>query len=86
MKVLKEQFPYRWCETEDHDRGWIEKFNYTTGSYINMYECDSPLQLMTAMEDVEYTKWLDPTGVPSYRKHRGDVIMSYHRAMERNND
>ena len=77
MKILKEQFPYRWCETEDHNRGWIEKFNYMTRRYINMYECDSPLQLMTAMEDVEYTKWLDPEGVPCYRDTRGDVVRGH---------
>lgn len=42
-----------------------------------MYECDSPLQLMTAMEDVEYTKWLDPEGVPCYRDTRGDVVRGH---------
>ena len=31
-----------------------------------MYECDSQLQLMTAIEDPEYPKWLDPEGVPCY--------------------
>lgn len=77
MKILKEQFPYRWCETEDHNRGWIEKFNYMTRRYTNMYECDSPLQLVTAMEDVEYTRWLDPEGVPCYRDNRGDVVRGH---------
>jgi hypothetical protein len=24
------------------------------------------MQLLTAMEDFEYTKWLDPEGVPCY--------------------
>ena len=28
--------------------------------------CDNELQLMTAMEDYEYTRWLDPDGVPCY--------------------
>jgi len=31
-----------------------------------MYLCDNELQLMTAMEDFEYTKWLDPDGVSCY--------------------
>ena len=31
-----------------------------------MYLCDNEMQLMTAMEDFEYTKWLDPDGVPCY--------------------
>ena len=34
-----------------------------------MYLCDNGMQLTTAMEDFEYTKWLDPEGVPAYRKH-----------------
>jgi len=31
-----------------------------------MYLCDNSMQLTTAMEDFEYTKWLDPDGVPCY--------------------
>lgn len=34
-----------------------------------MYECDSQLQLTTAMGDIEYTKWLDGT-VPCYTRNR----------------
>jgi hypothetical protein len=33
-----------------------------------MYLCDNEMQLMTAMEDFEYTKWLDPDRVPCYVK------------------
>jgi len=33
-----------------------------------MYLCDNEMQLMTAMEDFEYTKWLDPDMVPCYIK------------------
>ena len=33
-----------------------------------MYLCDNGMQLATAIEDPEYTKWLDPEGVPAYRK------------------
>jgi len=33
-----------------------------------MYHCDNEMQLMTAMEDFEYTKWLDPDRVPCYVK------------------
>ncbi len=31
-----------------------------------MYLCDNGMQLTTAMEDFEYTKWLDPERVPCY--------------------
>ena len=41
-----------------------------------MYECDSSRQLVTAMEDIEYCRWLDPEGVPCYRQGRGDVVKS----------
>jgi len=33
-----------------------------------MYLCDNGIQLTTAMEDFEYTKWLDPAGVHCYVK------------------
>jgi hypothetical protein len=33
-----------------------------------MYLCDNEMQLMTAMEDIEYAKWLDPDRVPCYVK------------------
>ena len=32
-----------------------------------MYLCDNGMQMTTAIEDFEYTKWLDPEGVPCYR-------------------
>ena len=76
MKVLKESYPYRFIESDAGDAGWIEKYNYITKRYSKMYECDSSLQLLTAMEDLEYTKWLDPEGVPCYRKNRGDSVIS----------
>ena len=76
MKVLQERFPYRWCESDNQDSGWIDKFNMNTKRYIRMYECDSPLQLVTAMEDYQYTLWLDTDNVPSYRENRGDVVKS----------
>jgi hypothetical protein len=31
-----------------------------------MYLCDNGMQITLAMEDFEYTKWLDPDGVPCY--------------------
>ena len=44
-----------------------------------MYDCDCPLQLTTAMEDEDYTKWLDPDRVPCYREDRGDVVKPPHK-------
>jgi len=33
-----------------------------------MYLCDNFMQFKTAIQDFEYTKWLDPAGVPCYVK------------------
>lgn len=74
MKILRETFPYRFVENETASAGWIEKFNDLTRRWFKMYECDSSLQLLTAMEDIEYCKWLDPQDIPCYREGRGDVV------------
>ena len=76
MKVLLEHYPYRFVENDVGDEGWIEKFNFNTKRYFKMYECESTLQMTTALEDIEYVKWLDPDDVPCYRQNRGDVVQS----------
>ena len=67
--ILLERSPYRYAEDENGERGYIEKFDASTRRWRLMYECDSRLQLLTAMEDYEYTKWLDPEGEPCYTKN-----------------
>ena len=38
--------------------------------YRDMYLCDNFIQIETAMEDFEYTKWLDPSPeVTAYAKN-----------------
>ena len=76
MKILKETYPYRFVENDNATAGWIEKFNFNTKRYFKMYQCESTLQMATAMEDIDYVKWLDPDGVACYRKNRGDVVKS----------
>lgn len=76
MKVLMEREGYRFIETGD--RGYIEKFEEATRRWRFMYECDSRLQLLTAMEDIDYTKWLDPAGVPCYRKDTAKPHRAYY--------
>ena len=44
----------------------FRKFDSWTKRYSDMYLCDNGMQLTTAMEDFEYTKWLDPERVPCY--------------------
>jgi hypothetical protein len=73
MKVLLERYPYRYVESGTLDNGFpdfrIQKQDYYTKRYRDMYLCDNSMQFTTAMEDFEYTKWLDPEGVPAYRKY-----------------
>ena len=47
----------------------IQKQDYYTKRYKDMYLLDNQMQMDTCIEDPEYTKWLDPDGVPAYRKH-----------------
>ena len=72
MKVIMERYPYRYVETGTLDNGFpdfrIQKQDEYTKRYKDMYLCDNGRQLTTASEDFEYTTWLDPAGVPAYRK------------------
>ena len=76
MTVLLERFPYRYVENGTLENGnpdyHIQKMDNYTRRYKDMYLCDNAMQLTTAMEDFEYTKWLDPAGVPCYIK--GEVL------------
>jgi|TARA_B100002019_G_C21209570_1_gene568628 hypothetical protein len=70
--VLLDRFPYRYVECGSLENGMpdyrIQKVDSWTGKYQDMYLCDNGMQMTTAMEDFEYTKWLDPAGVPCYIK------------------
>ena len=73
-KVLLERSPYRYVSVGDLDNGFpdyrIQKFDEWTKRYKDMYLCDNSMQISLAMEDFEYTKWLDPEGVPCYVRDR----------------
>ena len=76
--VLMERFPYRYIqvgilEINGKPDYRIQKVDSYTGRYRDMYLCDNEMQLMTAMEDFEYTKWLDPDRVPCYVKDDEDT-------------
>ena len=71
--VLLERFPYRYIQCGTLEINGmpdyrIQKANEYTKRYSDMYLLDNQMQLLTAMEDFEYTKWLDPEGVPAYVK------------------
>jgi hypothetical protein len=71
VKILLERFPYRYVEcgtleTNGMPDYRIQKANEYTKRYSDMYLLDNQMQLLTAIEDFEYTKWLDPERVPCY--------------------
>ena len=73
MKVILERFPYRYVECGILEINGmpdyrIQKADSWTKRYSDMYLLDNQVQLLTAIDDPEYTKWLDPEGVPCYIK------------------
>ena len=76
MNVIMERYPYRYVEVGELENGRpdfrIQKEDYYTKRYRDMYLLDNQMQLDTCLEDPEYTKWLDPEGVPCYVKNDSD--------------
>ena len=72
LTAIHERYPYRYVDVGILENGFpdyrIQKYNEDTGRYKDMYLCDNGDQLETAMEDFEYTKWLDPADVPCYNR------------------
>ena len=75
MNIIMERYPYRYVECGTLDNGFpdyrIQKVDSWTKRYKDMYLCDNSMQLTTAIEDFEYTNWLDPVGVPCYVGDKG---------------
>jgi hypothetical protein len=74
-KVLLEREGYRFVEAGILEINGkpdyrLQKQNYYTKRWNDIYLFDNSLQCSTAMEDFEYAKWLDPDRVPCYV--RGD--------------
>ena len=73
IEVVCHNEPYRYVEMEellDNGKGdyRIQKYNQFTGRYKDMYLCDNFMQFQLAIDDFEYTKWLDPARGPCYVK------------------
>tara|TARA_B100000963_G_C22636245_1_gene677781 strand:+ start:4126 stop:4353 length:228 start_codon:yes stop_codon:yes gene_type:complete len=73
MDVILEKFPYRYVQDgiiklNGKPDYRIQKYNEYTKRYNDMYLCDNVIQFDLAIEDTDYTKWLDPEGVPCYVK------------------
>ena len=74
IEVLVQNDPYRYVKMPDllengHPDYRIQKWNNHNG-YKDMYLCANYMQFKTAIDDFEYTKWLDPAGVPCYVKDK----------------
>ena len=73
--IILERYPYRYVtvgtlEINGMPDYRIQKWNEWTKRYSDMYLCDNGMQFEIALEDVEYTKWLDPDPeVGAYRKY-----------------
>lgn len=72
-KVLLEREGYRFVtkgvlEINGKPDYRLQKRDYYTKRWNDIYLFDNELQCLTAMEDIEYAKWLDPEGVPAYVK------------------
>ena len=74
MKVISERFPYRYVECGVLENGFpdyrIQKYDERTKRHSDMYLCDNGQQLMLAIEDFNYTLWLDPSRPPCYVRDR----------------
>lgn len=46
----------------------LQKQDYYTKRWREIYLFDNQMQCLLAMEDIEYAKWLDPDRVPCYVK------------------
>ena len=46
----------------------MQKQDFYTKRWNDIYLFDNGMQCSLAMEDIEYAKWLDPEGVPCYIK------------------
>ena len=75
--TIIDQGPYRFVHTDKPLSNGrldfrIQKQDHYTQRYKDMYLLDNQMQLDTCIEDPEYTKWLDPAGVPCYVTDKGD--------------
>lgn len=72
-KVLLEREGYRFVESgileiNDKPDYRMQKKNSYSKRWEDIYLFDNAIQCSLAIEDLDYAKWLDPDGVPSYIK------------------
>jgi hypothetical protein len=70
-KVLLEREGYRFVECGILEINGkpdyrMQKQSFYSKRWNDIYLFDNQMQCLTAMEDIDYARWLDPEGVPSY--------------------
>ena len=75
MDVLMERAGYRFIvagtiELNGKPDYRLQKKDFYSKRYNDIYLFDNQMQCLLAMEDIEYAKWLDPEGVPCYTTDR----------------
>ena len=80
LEVILDRYPYRFVEYGKLKNGYpdfrIQKMNYVTWRYNDMYLLDSQTQLDCCIEDHEYVKWLDPDPEVAAYPRKLDAITS----------
>ena len=78
--VVLEKFPYRYITWGTLDNGdfdcRIQKWHEDRNRYYDMYLCDNTQQMNLAIEDFEYTKWLDPDPEVAAYPRKSDTVRS----------
>ena len=82
-EVILERYPYRYVscgtlEINGMPDYRIQKFNDWTQRYKDMYLLDNSVQLDYAIEDFEYTKWLDPDPEVGAYPNKSDSVKNYY--------
>jgi len=79
-KVILEKEEYRFVEKDIIELNGkpdyrLQKKDYYTKRWNDIYLFDNQMQCLTAMEDHQYARWLDPDRVPCYVKDYDDEDM-----------
>ena len=80
LEVILDRYPYRFVQFGELESGYpdlrIQKMNYNTWRWNDMYYLDSQAQLDCCIEDPEYMKWLDPDPEVAAYPRKSDIVRS----------
>ena len=80
LDVILDRYPYRFVQFGKLESGYpdfrIQKMNFNTWRWNDIYLLDSQAQLDYCIEDREYVKWLDPDPEVAAYPRKSDVCRS----------